>query len=272
MKKTILLTGATDGIGFETAKIFAAQGHNLLLHGRSESKLDNVKEALVKLNKNVSIELFQADLSDLLAVEQLVLSITKNHSSIDVLINNAGVFKTPKAITDDGYDIRFMVNTIAPYLLTQRLLPLLHQQGRVINLSSAAQAPVSFDALRGQQSLNDSEAYAQSKLAITMWTYQLATFLSANAPSLVAVNPASFLGSKMVKEAYGSDGKDLSIGADVLVRAALDNEFANIKGRYFDNDIGNWSQPHPDALDESKNKKLITVIDEVIKQLGIDLI
>lgn len=275
MKKTILLTGATDGIGFETAKIFVAKGHTLLLHGRSPSKLDHVKNVLSELNASASIAVFQADLSDLSAVEKLASAIKEEYTSIDVLINNAGVFKASQAITNDGYDIRFMVNTIAPYVLTQRLLPLLNQQARVINLSSAAQAPVSVEALKGQQSLSDSEAYAQSKLAITMWTYQLADqldkSLGSNAPSLLAVNPASFLGSKMVKEAYGLDGKDLSIGADILVRAALDNEFANIKGQYFDNDIGNWSQPHPDALDESKNKKLIAVIDEVIKQLGIDL-
>ncbi|MGS2717269.1 SDR family NAD(P)-dependent oxidoreductase [Eionea flava] len=266
MKKTILLTGATDGIGLETAKTLSAQGHTLLLHGRSETKLDSIKKTLLALNSNASIDMFQADLSNLSAVRQLALAIKKEHSIIDVLINNAGVFKTPQPITDEGFDIRFMVNTIAPYLLTQQLLPLLKRQGRVINLSSAAQAPVNLEALKGQTLLNDSEAYAQSKLAITMWTYQLAKSLGDNAPSLMAVNPASFLGSKMVKEAYGSDGKDLSIGADILVRAALDDEFSNIKGQYFDNDIGHWSQPHPDALDDSKNNALVSVIDEIVKK------
>ena len=266
MNKIILLTGATDGIGLETAKNLAAKGHTLLLHGRSSSKLEAVKNELIKLNPKANITLLEADLSDLAAVEQLAEKIKTQYKSIDVLINNAGVFKTPQTITADGYDIRFMVNTIAPYLFTQRLLPLMEQTGRVINLSSAAQAPVSLDVLKGQQALNDSEAYAQSKLAITMWTYHLAQSLGENAPSIVAVNPASFLGSKMVKEAYGADGKDLSIGANILVRATLDDDFANIRGRYFDNDIGVWAEPHPDALNEIKNKKLISVLDEIIKQ------
>ena len=92
---------------------------------------------------------------------------------------------------------------------------------------------------------------------------------------LIVINPASFLGSKMVKEAdgsqgnYGSQGKDLSIGANILVRAALSDEFAGYTSRYFDNDIGNWSRPHPDTLDESKNTSLITEIDKVLRKLGI---
>ncbi len=269
MKKTILLTGATDGIGFETAKILASQGHTLLLHGRNKEKLKHIKDVLEKINNVTVIETYHADLSDLSEVLTLASTIKKHHSSIDVLINNAGVFKTSHPVTESGYDVRFIVNTIAPYLLTEQLLPLVNTQSRIVNLSSAAQAPVSLDALKGHRPLNDSEAYAQSKLAITMWTSQLAASLGEDAPSMVAVNPASFLGSKMVKEAYGSEGKDLSIGADILVRAALDDAFANIKGQYFDNDIGNWSDPHPDALNESKCQSLMTAMNEVLKDLNI---
>lgn len=269
MQKTILLTGATDGIGYETAKILASQGHILVLHGRNEAKLAHLKEALVQLNNAAVIETCQADLSNLSDVSKLASKIKQNHSSIDVLINNAGVFKTTHPIADTGHDVRFIVNTIAPYLLTRQLLPLLDTQGRIINLSSAAQAPVNLDALKGHQSLSDSDAYAQSKLAITMWTFQLAKSLGEEAPSMIAVNPASFLGSKMVKEAYGSEGKDLSIGANILVKAALSDNFAGMTCRYFDNDIGNWSQPHSDALDETKNKKLIDVIDDVLSKIGV---
>lgn len=269
MKKTILLTGATDGIGFETAKILVSKGHTLLLHGRNESKLMHTKETLSQNYSNVVIETYRADLSNLSDVETLAANIKEHHTSIDVLINNAGVFKTSNPITDLGYDIRFIVNTVAPYLLTKQLLPLFNTNGRIINLSSAAQAPVNLNAFKGRQRLSDSDAYAQSKLAITMWTFQLAKSNEANAPALIAINPASFLGSKMVKEAYGSQGKDLSIGADILVRAALSDEFAGYTGQYFDNDAGNWSQPNPDALDESKNKSLITVIDETLRKHDI---
>ena len=144
MTKTILLTGATDGIGFETAKMLAAQGHTLLLHGRNAEKLQKVK---AQLAGETTLESYVADLSRLDDVETLAGAITDNHETLDVLINNAGVFKTPNALTDDGFDVRFMVNTIAPYLLTQKLLPLMNPQSRVINLSwSLAQAPKTFTA------------------------------------------------------------------------------------------------------------------------------
>lgn len=270
MKKIILLTGATDGIGFETAKILASKGHVLLLHGRNKSKLDKTKEIILQCYADVTIETFQADLSKLLEVDALASTLKARYSSIDVLINNAGVFKTSRPITDAGYDVRFIVNTIAPYLLTKKLSSLFNTNTRIINLSSAAQAPVDLNALNGHQSLSDSDAYAQSKLAITMWTFQLSKSKENNTPAFIALNPASFLGSKMVREAYGSQGKDLGIGADVLVRAALDDDFSGHTGKYFDNDVGNWSQPHPDALDASKNQSLITTMDEVLKKHAID--
>lgn len=269
MKKTILLTGATDGIGFETAKKLAAKGHTLLLHGRNQAKLADAKASLAKQFNDVNISTFLADLSNLPEVIDLAKDVTADHSSIDVLINNAGVFKTANPLTRSGLDVRFVVNTLAPYLLTKQLVPLLGDKGRVINLSSAAQAAVSLDALKGNQRLSDSVAYAQSKLAITMWTFELAKTLAPGSPSLIAVNPASFLGSKMVKEAYGAQGKDLNIGADILLRAALDEQFANVTGRYFDNDIGAWTQPHPDALDVGKNQALVSAMDELLTKLGV---
>ena len=271
MKKTILLTGATDGIGFETAKILASQGHTLLLHGRNKEKLAHVKNVLAKVNNVGVIKTYQADLSMLSEVAMLASTIKQDYANIDALINNAGIFKTSQPTTEAGYDVRFIVNTIAPYLLTEQLLPLMNTQSRIINLSSAAQAPVNFQVVKGQQSLSDSEAYAQSKLAITMWTFYLAKQLGEKAPSLIAVNPASFLGSKMVKAAYGSEGKDLSIGANIVVRAVLNEDFSGITGKYFDNDRGHWSDPHPDAFDESKCEALFAAMNEVLEKFDIKI-
>ncbi|MDT0594618.1 SDR family NAD(P)-dependent oxidoreductase [Glaciecola petra] len=267
MSKTILLTGGTDGIGFETAKKLVLRGHTILLHGRNPQKLEDTKALLMRLNKSAQIRTYRADFSKMTEVEQLIRSITSDYQSIDVLINNAGVFKTSATINDANLDVRFIVNTIAPYALTKGLLSLFDNTSRVINLSSAAQSSVDLAALQGKKVMSDNNAYAQSKLAITMWTFQLAALLGETGPSLIAVNPASFLGSKMVKEAYGSDGKDLTIGADILVNAALNDEFAHVKGRYFDNDIGTWAQPHTDALDNSKNEELVNTIEAIIKQL-----
>lgn len=268
MKKTILLTGATDGIGLETAKLLASEGHTVLIHGRNDKKLATTEKTLLGISGVGIVQAYRADLSKLAEVEALASAIAKDHSTIDVVINNAGVFSTPNPVTDDGFDVRFVVNTIAPYLLTKRLLPLLSSTSRIVNLSSAAQSPVSLEALAGRRKLGDNLAYAQSKLAITMWSFHLAKELGDEGPMIVAVNPASLLASKMVKEAYGVEGSDLGIGADILVRAALSDEFSDASGRYFDNDRGEFSQPHPDALDAAKTKKLVAAIEDVIANLA----
>ena len=197
----------------------------------------------------------------------LAASIKKQHSTLDVLINNAGVFKTPNPITSDSYDVRFIVNTVAPYLLTKLLLDVIPTSGRVVNLSSAAQSPVDLKALLGRKILTDSEAYAQSKLGITMWSFALASAITGEGPAIIAVNPASLLASKMVKEAYGTDGNDLGIGADILRRAAIDEEFSAASGRYFDNDRGDFANPHSDVLDVAKNQSLVSAMDKLIEKL-----
>ena len=137
-------------------------------------------------------------------------------------------------------------------------------EGRIVNLSSAAQAPVDLEALFGHRTLSDSDAYAQSKLGITMWSFHLSAALGSEGPAIIAVNPASFLASNMVKEAYGADGNDLGIGADILFRAALSDEFKTASGRYYDNDSRQFAQPHADALDDTKNQNLIVAIEKII--------
>ena len=264
MTKTILITGATDGIGLETAKMMAPEGHALLLHGRNPDKLLAAAESVSRIDGAGEIKTYHADLSVLPEVDALADEVKGDFKSIDVLINNAGVFKMSNPLTKDGYDARFIVNVVAPYMLTKALLPTLGSNGRVVNLSSAAQAPVNVQGFLNKQAFSDGDAYAQSKLALTMWSFEMAKELGANGPMIVAVNPASFLGSKMVKEAYGRVGNDLRIGADILTRAALSNEFVDASGRYYDNDRKSFAEPHPDALDTAKNKRLIEAIERLI--------
>ena len=268
MPKTILITGSTDGIGLETAKMLASMGHRVLLHGRNPAKLEGAQKALAGLPGAERTEAYVADLSRMSDVEALAKAVADNHAALDVLINNAGVYQAPGSNRRDGLDVRFVVNAIAPYLLTRRLLPLLDASGRVVNLSSAAQSPVDPNALRGRRQLSIGEAYAQSKLAIVMWSRDLALSTRENGPTIIAVNPGSMLGSKMVKEAFGVAGGDIRIGAEVLKRAALDDDFATASGQYFDNDSRRFTSPHPDALDPGKCREIVQAMEATLADLA----
>ena len=252
----VLITGATDGIGLETARKMKSLGHTVLVHGRSEEKLGRVGEEL-------GVKTFQADFSDLAQVERMGKEVLGEYSQIDVLINNAGIYKAPNTKTKDGHDIRYVVNTFAPYLLTKLLLPIL-KNGRVINLSSAAQSSVDFEAMLGKVEMNDFEAYAQSKLAITMWSRYLANELKEHGPIVIAVNPGSLLATKMVKEGFGNSGNDINIGVDILTSLSFDPEHVERTGQYYDNDNKRYASPQADGLDQQKTQEMVNLMESII--------
>lgn len=258
--KTVLITGSTDGIGLLTARWLLEAGCEVILHGRSQAKLD---AALTDLGSD-RVSGCLADLSTLAGAKQLAADVLASGTLLDVLINNAGVLSAPQAQTTDGLDVRFAVNTLAPYILTKRLMNLLGPEGRVINVSSAAQSPVSLAALSDPPSLPDMAAYAQSKLALIQWTNALARQPKSQRPMLVSVNPGSLLGTKMVKEGFNMAGKDVGIGAQVLAELALTISPEDADGAYYDNDIGRFGTPHPHALDDN----LITRVCEKVHLLA----
>lgn len=261
MARTLLITGATDGIGRATAQRLAADGHTLLIHGRSAEKLAAASEALAA--RGATVRTFRADLKDLGQVAKLAREVREGHGRLDALINNAGVFKVARPLTEDGEDVRFLVNVFAPALLTRALLAVLPDDGRVVHLSSAAQAPVDLAALAGKRRLSDMDAYAQSKLALTMWSQAFAA-AHPEGPVSVAVNPGSLLATNMVRAGFGVPGHDIEIGAEILVRASLSDDFANASGRYFDNDSGLFSRPHADASDPAKVRAVVGAIENRI--------
>lgn len=268
MQKVILLTGATDGIGQVTAVELVKLGHRVLLHGRSQAKLVHLQQQLTTAYPEAKLHSYRADLSSLKQTKAMAELIAQEHQSIDVIINNAGVFTTSQKLTEHGLDVRFVVNTLAPLLLTRGLMPQLSASSRVVNLASAAQAPVVPSEVtanyRTQAEIEDGLAYAKSKLALILWSQALAAKV---APLVVAVNPKSLLASKMVKQAYGIAGSDLSEGADILVRAALSDEFKQANGLYFDNDLGQFAPPHNQAQRDGEDQQMLSFLDKELSRI-----
>ena len=262
ISKIVLITGATDGIGLIASRKILKKGHTVLIHGRNATKVKRIVDNLSYFGK---VDGFTADLSDVNSTQIFSAKIIQKYRRLDVLINNAGVLKNHQVVTKDGLDICFAVNTISPFLLANQLLPLLSKRGRVVNVASAAQASVDIDALIGKYTdLSDMEAYSQSKLAMIMWSSAMAKYIDQSKTVFVSVNPGSLLGTKMVRDYFGISGKDVNIGANILVQLAVDEKIMVLSGKYFDNDKGFFTSPHPDALDEKKCFRIIKSIKSIL--------
>ncbi|WP_111707385.1 SDR family NAD(P)-dependent oxidoreductase [Lutibacter citreus] len=264
MSKTILITGSTDGIGKLTAIKLANEGHTIYVHGRNAKKLSATISEIKEITKNEHINGFVADFSDLDAVKQMANQVRKEVPTLDVLINNAGIYNSASVSNNKGLDMRFVINYFAPYVLTNELLPLLKKSdsSRVISLSSAAQAPVSLQTLAGVENESEGATYAQSKLALTMWNF----YLAKKEPTIIVipVNPGSLLNTKMVQEAFGNSWSSADKGADILFELATSEDHKNNSGKYFDNDQGSYGNAHPDAYNEAKIEQLIEFTEKVL--------
>lgn len=262
--KNILITGSTDGIGKMVAQKLAGEGNRVYVHGRSQQKVNTTIEEIKQATNNENITGFVADLSDLQAVKQMTDQINEQVSHIDVLINNAGVFKSPEIYNKEGMDMRFVVNYLAPYQLTNDLLPLLKKRSevRIVNLSSAAQSDISYDAMMGRGVASVNATYAQSKLALTMWSFYLAQQLDDIA--VIAVNPGSLLNTKMANEAYGQYWSPADKGSEILYDLAVGAKHQGITGKYFDNDSGGYGRAHAAAYDERAIMQLIEFTKKII--------
>ena len=264
MSKTIIVTGSTDGIGKLAAIKLAKDGCTIGIHGRNPQKVKDVVEEIKNTTNNDSIKGFVADFSDLEAVKQMIQEVKNEFSKLDVLINNAGILKSPVTLNKDGLDIRMVVNYLASYVLTEGLLPLLKKgkKSRLINLSSAAQASVSHDLLIGRVQRPDMEAYSQSKLAIAMWSMYLAQQLDNI--TVIPVNPGSLLNTNMVREGFGRFWSSADKGGKILYDLAVGERYEGITGQYFDNDKGDFGKAHPDAYNPVKIEQLINMTNDLL--------
>ncbi|MBU2996338.1 SDR family NAD(P)-dependent oxidoreductase [Cellulophaga baltica] len=263
MQKAILITGSTDGIGKLTALQLAKKGHIIYIHGRSEAKVKSCIAEIKDASQNKNIHGFVADFSELNAVKHLSEQIKNKVPKLDILINNAGIFKSPNSKTISGLDVRMAVNYFSSYILTESIVSVLEKgfNPRIINLSSAAQSTVQKEVLKGKVTVSESESYAQSKLALTMWSFNFAK----QHPNIttIAVNPGSLLNTKMAKEAYGQHWSPAEKGVDILYSLALDTAHDNESGSYFDNDKGGYTNAHPDAYNTSKIDFLASITKEI---------
>ena len=257
MKKYIVITGSTDGIGKLAAIKLAKEGHHLYLHGRNPEKLQAVIKEIKKTAQNEAIEGFVGDFSDLEQVRRMAAEIMTQLPQLDVLINNAGIYNSVSIQNKAGLDIRYVVNYLAPYVLTYAVLPLLKKgkESRIINLGSAAQAPIVYEVMKGQRQLPERATYAQSKLALTMWSFQLAK--EEPELSVIALNPGSLLNTNMVREAFGHHWAPAEKGGEIIYELAVSGKYAGISGKYYDNDSGGFGTAHADAYDDAAIKKLI---------------
>jgi short-subunit dehydrogenase len=193
MKKMILITGATDGIGKATAKGLLMKGHHVILHGRSETKLQEVKQELVDVTSNKNIDTIVCDLADLLAVKQMAIDIKTKYKTLDVLINNAGTMLNSKNLSKDGHEMMFSINYLAVVVLTENLLPLLSStpNARIINLSSVSykSAKPNFDDLMCEKEYDMMKQYGNTKLFDLYYTLDLAEKMKSSGVTVNAAHP-----------------------------------------------------------------------------------
>jgi NAD(P)-dependent dehydrogenase (short-subunit alcohol dehydrogenase family) len=242
-QQTILVTGATDGLGRALAGELAARGATVLLHGRSQDRLEDTRRDLGASAGNDRLRTYLADFAALDNVRRLAGAVEEENKRLDLLVNNAGIGAGKNGRREasvDGYELRFAVNYLAPFLLTKLLLPLLRRSApaRIVNVASAGQAPIDFDDVmleRGYR-YSGSRAYAQSKLAQIMFTFELDERLRAEGAGVTvnALHPASLMNTKMVFESYGYTMSTIEDGVEATLRLAVSPELEGVSGRYYD--------------------------------------
>lgn len=190
--KISLITGSTSGIGKATATSLAAKGAFVIVVGRNENKGEVVVEEIKSKMHNDNIFFEECDLADQSSINDFAYRINKNYPKIDVLINNAGCFTEKIQYTNDGIEAQFGVNHIAHFLLTHLLMPSLNRSdaARIVNVSSDAhyRGTINFADLYFQEKYSAIKAYAQSKLANVLFTYELDRKLKASNKYNITVN------------------------------------------------------------------------------------
>ena len=246
---TALITGATDGLGRHVARDLAARGWTVLVHGRSAERAADVIPGA---------RTYIADLSSLAEVRRLADEVLASESSLDVLVNNAGIGSAAGAgrqESADGYELTFAVNYLSHFLLTQRLLGLVRE--RIVNVASAGQQAIDFDDVQLEHGWSGTRAYCQSKLAQIMFTFSLAQRLPG--VSVNALHPATYMHTKMVLQARGSSLSTVEEGALATERLILEDVGT---GKYFNGQ--REARADPQAYDADARERLWELSERLV--------
>jgi NAD(P)-dependent dehydrogenase (short-subunit alcohol dehydrogenase family) len=235
-KRVILVTGATDGIGRETARALASLGHRVILHGRTAAKAEAAAAALRRDLPTAELTTAAGDLSSLAEVRGLAAALREAHPRLDVLLHNAGVYATSRQLTADGLELTFAVNHLAPFLLTHLLLDRVREaRGRVVVVASGVHGNATLDLqdLQGERSWDGYGAYARSKLCNVLFAAELAERLQGSGATANSLHPG-VVGTKLLRAGFAMEGPDsLAEGASTSVHLAVSAEVEGVSGRYF---------------------------------------
>jgi len=247
--KTVLITGATDGIGRVTARELAKQGAQVVIVGRNPEKTAQVAEALREETRNPQVDFLIADLASQAAIHQMVAAFRQRYAHLHVLINNAGAYFTRRQLSPEGLEMTFALNHLGYFLTTLLLLQVLKASApaRIINVSSMAHAGarLNFEDLQNERRYNGWRAYSQSKLANLYFTYELARRLEGSGVTVNALHPG-FVASRFAHNNHDPIAWGFRLlqrffaispeqGAQTSIYLATAEEVAGVSGRYFVN-------------------------------------
>ncbi|GHO89235.1 SDR family oxidoreductase [Dictyobacter formicarum] len=270
--KVCLVTGANNGIGKITALELAQRGATVILVSRNRAKGEAAQAEIKRLSGNDKVDLLIADMSSLASVRQLAQEVKAKYPQLHVLLNNAGAMYTKRQESVDGIENSFATNYVGPFLLTNLLLDLLKASApaRIINVSSMAHkmGKIDFDDLQSEKSYGAMRVYGSAKLALTLFTYELARRLAGTGVTVNNLHPGvvgtGFFGDGLLGRLSKLVMLTPEKGAQTSIYLATSPDVANVTGKYFEKSKATPSSKA--SYDEQAAKKLWQITEQLIEQ------